>query len=575
MQTRALKGAPALLVPLATLWVASARGVALTPLVAAATAALALGLAALAVRGGVRREPALAWLAGLVAWCGVVAALRPVATAPAAWAVAAGVVAVALALAAASPRGSAWAGTAVVAVGTLTAAWVVLEAVAVAGRPTGPLGNPNLAATVALLGLLTVPRIRVGPAGRAAFALVLIGGVIASGSRGALLALIAACATWALLAASRRQRHRALAGGAVVAVVLGLVVARERDPMRWERARLWTVAARTALAELPIGCGPGGYGDAALPHNFARDGEFARYHRLPGVAESDVLQLAATLGLPGLLLAGGLVWKVARDAGRSGAPLLAAVAVGSLVNTQLAAPVVAWTAVLALAAARRRPAPRTVRPALRPAVAAVLVAVVAIPTGQALTWPSPGLATDPEAVLARSEAQARGARGDGRELADAAAGAWQAARLRPRWGRAWRLVGAVALERAGRRREAALADEAVAAFRRAREDNRNDVWAALGEGQAHRLLGDGAAARAALRTAVAVEPNCVPCWLELATLGVESGNVEEARAALERADAARLLGRRTTFVSEYERRLATADPELLGRLRASLGGGAR
>ncbi|MBI4914801.1 MAG: O-antigen ligase family protein [Acidobacteria bacterium] len=575
MQTRALKDAPALLVPLAALWVATARGVALAPLVAAATAALALGLATVAVRGGVRREPALAWLAGLVAWCGVAAALRPVATAPAAWAVGAGVIALALALAAASPRGAAWAGLAVVAAGTLVAGWLVLEAVAVAGRPAGPLGNPNLAAMVALLGLLTVPRMRAGPVVRAGLAVVLLGGVVASGSRGGLLALLAACATWALLAASRRQRHWALGGGAVVVVVLGLVVARERDPLRWERARLWAVAARTALAELPIGCGPGGYGDAALPHNFPRDGEFARYHRLPGVAESDVLQLAATLGLPGLILAGGLAWRVARGAGRRGAPLVAAVAVGALVNTQLAAPVVAWTAVLALSAARPHRAPPTVRFGIRPAVAAVLVAIVAIPTGQALTWPSPGLTPDPEAVLARAEVQARGAGGDNRKLAGAAAGAWQAARLRPRWGRAWRLVGAIALERAGRRREAALAEEAVTAFRRAREDNRNDVWAALGEGQAHRLLGDGASARAAFQAAAGVEPNCVPCWLELATLGVETGDVDQARAALERAEAARQLGRRTTFVSGYERRLATADPELLGRLRASLGGGGR
>ncbi len=393
MQNHALRVAPALLVPLATLWVASARGVALAPFVAVATAAVALGLAVLAVRDGVRREPAVVWLAGLVAWCGLVAAIRPVASAPAAWAVAVGVTALGLGVVAATPRGAAWAGTAVVAAGTLTAVWLLLEAVTVPGRPAGPLGNPNLAAMVALLGLLTLPRLRVLAAARAALAIVAVAGVIASGSRGGLLALIAACATWALLAASRQRRRWALGAGAVVLVVLGFVVARERDPLRWERSRLWTVAARTALAELPFGCGPGGYADAALPHNFPRDGEFARHHRLPGVAESDVLQLAATLGLPGLVLAGGLAWWVARGAGRGGAPVVAALAVGSLVNTLLAAPVVAWTAVLALAAARSGRARPSVRLAVRPAASVVLVAVVAIPTGQALTWPSRGLGT--------------------------------------------------------------------------------------------------------------------------------------------------------------------------------------
>jgi len=578
MQARALRSAPALLVPLAAVWVAGARGVALGPLVAAATAVLAVGLAVVALSRGVRRDGALMWLALLVAWCAVATAVRPVALAPGAWTVAVGVTALALATSAGSPRGAAWAGAAVVTAGAMSAGWLVVEAVAVGGRPGGPFGNPNLAATVALLGLLLTPRLPVGTTARGALAALHLAGVVASGSRGGLLALAAACVAWALRTASPRVRRLALAGGAVAVVGLLLVVTLNRNPLRRERPLLWGVALRTAVAEAPLGCGPGGYADAALPHNFPREGEFARYHRVPAVAESDVLQLAATLGLPGLLLAGGLAWCVGIGlwrTGGAGAAVAAALVVGSAVNTQLAAPVVAWTAALSVAAVRSRRRPPRVALPLPPAVAVAVILVVALPTGVALTWPRPGLGENPEAKLARAEELARSAGADDAVLADAAAEAWIAARLRPRWARAWRLVGSIALERAGRRREAALAEASASAFRRARQINPSDVWAALGEGQARRLLGDGRAAGAAVEAALAIEPNCVPCWLELATLDLESGDVAGARTAIERVDAAHGRGVRTTAVSAYERRLATADPVLLGRVRSSLGGGGR
>ncbi len=128
-------------------------------------------------------------------------------------------------------------------------------------------------------------------------------GVVASGSRAALVGVVAVAATWAL--ARRGGRRTRLAAALLVALaVAGFSVrlATDRDPLRYERVRIWAVAVRVAAAEFPLGCGPSGYADAAMAHNFPREGEFARFARLPDVAESDLLQLAATLGLPGVIL---------------------------------------------------------------------------------------------------------------------------------------------------------------------------------------------------------------------------------------------------------------------------------
>jgi len=124
----------------------------------------------------------------------------------------------------------------------------------------------------------------------------------ASGSRGGLLGLLALGLAWG---------HPRLRGaGAAAAVIVALS---RRSCSRCPRHRPrpsplrapahLAAAAGAALAELPLGAGPSGFVDAVLPHNFPRDGEAARYHRIPALAESDVLQLATTLGLPGVACA--------------------------------------------------------------------------------------------------------------------------------------------------------------------------------------------------------------------------------------------------------------------------------
>jgi hypothetical protein len=567
-----VKRAALLLVPLAVLWVAAARGFGLAASIAVATAAVAAGLASATVSRGVRAGPEVIWLAGLVGWCALDAGIRPVSLGSAAWFVAAGMVAVLLAVVAATPRGASWGRLAVIAAGCASAGWMVVERAILGGRPAGPFDNPNPAATVALLGVAVTPALRASPRVRLAVGSVLLAGVLASGSRGALLAAVALAAVWALSGAPRGLRRIALALVALAVLGLSVRLVLDRDPLRFERIRIWAVAARTVVAELPWGSGPGGFRDAALAHNFPRVGEFAHYARTVGVAESDVLELAASLGLPGIVLGLGLATAVLRrlrPKDTQGWGVVVALVVTSAVNTQLAVPVVAWVATLAVGGAL----PRGRGPRLRatPALAVAAGLALCAPLAMALRWPSGGMAPDPGSLLARCQPTLERRGADDRALADAEATVWEAAGLRPRDPLGWRVLGALELRRAVLRRESALAEAAAKAFARARADNRLDAWAALGEGQARRMLGDLGAAKSDIRQALEIEPNFVAAWLELAVASVESGELDAARRALALAETAEVRARSSTPVSSYEIDLARADPVMLARLRATLG----
>jgi len=567
----ALKRLPALLVPLALAWATAGQGVALPGWVAVASVAVTAGLGAWAALRGARVGAPLAWLVALVGWSALAAAIRPVAPAPAAWLVAIGTTAAALALVAATPRGAAWSRAAVVTAGLGCAAWMVVERLAVAARPAGPFGNPNPAATACVLGLALLPWLRLSLPLRAGAAAVLAAGVVASGSRGGLLGLLALGLAWGLVASGPRVRRAAVVAVLVALVGLAVRLAGDRDPLRFERVRIWRAAASAALAELPLGCGPGGFVDAVLPHNFPRAGEVARYHRIPRLAESDPLQLAVSLGLPGVVAALGLVVAVARRLrGARALGVAAVLAVTSAVNTQLVVPVVAWLATLALAAVL--PRPRGTRLRVAPALAAALTVALGVPAALALRWPAGGLGEDPAPLVARAEALLVAARDDAAR-ADAEASAWRATRLAPRGGKGWRTLGTIRLERARRSGDGELARDAVAAFVEARRVNPLDAWAAFGEGQARRTLGEAPAARAALEAAVRLEPNFVPAWLELALLGIEQGDLGRARDALDHAAAARRGRTPAAFVSDYERALVAVDPVLLGRLERAVGVG--
>jgi hypothetical protein len=537
-----------------------------------ATVVVVFGLC-LTGRGCTVRNGPPAWLAGLLVWAALDAALRPVAISDAGRLLATGVVSLGLVVVTRNPRGAAWGRLGVVAAGTGAAAWLITERLVHGGRPPGPFGNPNLAATPALLALALAPFLRAPVLVRGVLMAVAGAGVVASGSRAALVGIVALAAAWVV--SRRGGRATRLAAALLVAIaVVGLAarLATDRDPLRYERVRIWAVALRVAAAELPLGCGPGGYADAALAHNFPREGEFARFARLPDLAESDVLQLTATLGLPGVVLLAGLAWSVVHRLPKADARawgVLAAALFTSMFNSQLMVSAVAWTLALAVGSVLPRVVVRRDRGSRWPTVAAVTALAVA--TGAMLALPDYGAGEPPERLVDRADAVLRTRPSDSGALADAEAMTWRACAARPRYGRGWRILGGIRLRRASLCNEADVAAAAAEAFARAREVNALDVWAAVGEGQARRVLGDTRGAWQAFNAAVILEPNCVPAWLERAVLHLAAGELGPAREALRRAEAAQALARGAAFVSAYEVGLAYADPTTVEQLRAATG----
>ena len=381
-----MKRLPALLVPCALAWVLAPQAVPPSAWVLVATIAVVAGFCLGRVGRCTVWAGPRAWLVGLLAWAALDAALRPVAVSDAAHLLAAGVVALGLLVVTGAPRTAAWGRLAAIVAGTSAAVWLIVERLLHAGRPAGPFGNPNLAATPALLALALAPLLRVPVLVRGILMAVAAGGVVASGSRAALMGIVAVAVAWAL--ARRGDRRIRLAAAVLVMLaVAGFSVrlATDRDPLRYERIRIWAVALRVAAAEFPLGCGPSGYADAAVAHNFPREGEFARFARLPDLAESDLLQLTATLGLPGAVLLLGLVWSVARRLRQGDARawgVLAAAGATSAFNSQLMVPAVAWT--LALAVGSVLPRVRSRRERASRWATAVAVLALAVATGAVL-----------------------------------------------------------------------------------------------------------------------------------------------------------------------------------------------
>lgn len=568
---RALRWVGAACALLAAVWVGGADGVKLRPWAFAATAgALAAALAVRARWGGLAADSPRAALGALVAWYAIRAVAAPAAPATAAALVATGAVAWGLAALVAGRRVRDWAAGAVAGVGASSGILLAVGRLVEGVRSDGLLGNPNLSATMALLGLASTPRVRLPAVVRWALGTASALGVLASGSRAALLGLAAVAASW-LLAGSPRRWVRPAAAAALVCG-LGALVARvaiDRDPLRWERVRIWGVALAVARAHLPWGTGPGGYADAAIARNFPHPDRPARYGLVPDLAESDLLQLAASGGVPGLAIAAWLALALGRRAAAAGPNAwgcLAAIGVTSAFHTQLPVPVVAWTATLAVAAAV--PTGRRWRTRAGAAVLAAVAVPVATVAAVALARPPWWLGGSPENLVAAARSLATAGPPSDPRLADAEAAAAQAVALRPRWAEAWRVLGGVRAARASRRADAGLWAAACDAFARARTCNPLDALAAFEQGRAWRALGEADRARGALHAAVALEPNLVGAWLELGLLDLEQGRLAAARAALERALSARAA--RPAEPSAYERALSSFDPTALTRLAGAL-----
>ncbi len=557
--------AEALLVPLAMLWVAGADGVFLRPWTAVVTS---VGLGFLAYRrlvGGVRVGPAFLWLASLCLWVLTSAVVQPVAWDRAAQLSAVGIFAAVLALITAHPAGRRWMTVAVFVAGLGCALWLVTERLAVGGRPGGPFGNPNVAASVVVLAMTQTVQIKGSRSW--AWLPLLLAGVLAATSRAAMLSAMVLLVFWLGLRWRRPGRVLLALGAILAASAFFLRMVLDPDPLRFERVRIWKSALKTAWEFVPWGAGPGGFGEAVLPRNFPREGEFARFHRIPDVAESDLLQLAASLGVPGLLLAGGLsvsTWKAWSGRGRLALSPALALFVTGLFHSQLLWPVLAFVAVSAGRFSGRW------RLKMKSTQALLLLWPLLGWGAMVLPWPNGGMGTPVHVRVAKLKDALRGEH-NSEKLAGALVEAADLVRQLPRSGEALRVMALVQLRLARATGDASAAQAAATTFRRAQEINPQDVWAFYGEAEARVALGQWEAARGAAIRALALEPNCVPCWLTLAQTQLFLGLPEAAHEAYGKALAAERKARGFPFVSAYERALASPDPLLKARLAAAVG----
>lgn len=180
-----------------------------------------------------------------------------------------------------------------------------------AGRPPGTYFNPNyVAMALAMAGALLLalrPATRVGVAGLCAAMAVVGGALLATGSRGGVLA---AAAGWSAVG-WRRWRWKAAVVAAMSSVLVLLVPnpfsARLRDlsaddPLAYTRLQVWRSAIDRAI-DHPFGVGLNLFGQSSQQYAFPIEAEVARYGRRAESAHNDYLQVLAELGPLGFALA--------------------------------------------------------------------------------------------------------------------------------------------------------------------------------------------------------------------------------------------------------------------------------
>jgi len=491
----------------------------------------------------------------------------------------------------------------------LAAIWMVVSG---DGRGRAGFINPNHlgALLVCTLPLALTVRKRWRWAGWAAGVLI-AGGLLASGSRGALAAAAVMAAVFLGVALQTHLvRGRRLAAVAVLSVLvvsaaggsLWMRFSDGTDIYRYDRLRIWPQVVRMALDAPLAGIGPGQFSYRAGAYNFPRPEDVVQYGRAFHTPHSTPLLVLTEVGTPGalaillgLLLSTMLAVRSWREGPGRANPTalaasagLAALAVVSLFDEPLARPPLLLAAgvlaALALPPAPRRQTGATLWPAAGGTVlAALLVAMIVQPTrAQALALKSAELAHPARQVQLLEAArrvlpgQVHYALAEGELLLKHAASpldlksyarirvvADQAVALDPR-----RADGHLLRARLERRaciellRTAASCARAAADYRLAVQAAPTDALLLREQAGLARLLGRPEDAVTSLQQAVALEPAFVRAWRDLVDLAIQGQAQGQDLVQLEsRLEEARDRARSAVPDSGYARDILQLDAE--------------
>ncbi len=481
-------------------------------------------------------------------------------------------------------------GTVVAAAAVVPAVAIVVECAA-AGRLRmgGLFVNPNVAAAVLVP---TIPAVwyllgsgRPSPSLWGVLSVSAVG-VILSGSRAALLALVVVVGMML-----PRGRARRLVVVVASTVAVGLVLWRfvqSPDSLAWHRLEIWRALWPLVTDHPLLGVGPGWVEDATGVARIAHQGSIARWGHIIGSAESTPYGLLVRTGFVGLglaVLAGALWWRREHSENRSWSGGAGAVAAGigvlALFHDYLMVDVVLWWWAVLLGAvftfdlspAERDPQglPRGGWRLLTALAGGFVVLwTIAQPAhARSLWWSAPSTAELAERAVRAEPWFAEPAQWRVDDLLQREPWSWEtaaealgwsrrAAATHPGSSRVWMEVGQAhgrVVTDLGPWPDAV--DGAREAYRRATELEPHLPWAWLQWAQLERSLGRTDDARRLAERAVTEEPNFVRGRLLLARLHLDAGDRSAAIEAFERGRSAFELRRRGSL-TDYERDLLRA-----------------
>jgi O-antigen ligase len=472
------------------------------------------------------------------------------------------------------------------ATAVILALGVVLEAVGLGGlRVGGLLENPNITASLLVVALPAVFVIEGRQRWRFAVAALVIVGLVLTGSRAGLLAMLAVVAV--ALPTGRLKFIGLLTGGFGVTAVLAWRFINQPDVLAWFRPAIWSAVLRVWASRPLFGVGPGGLVDAAGAERLLHADHVGQRQFLIAYAESSPLAVLVQTGLVGFLIAcvAGFIWwrRVRRNQrmSRMMTAALAAMAVICAFHDMLTVDVVLWWWALTIGLMEADAAPplptneksklaTSGQTAVGLAFGFVILWGVVQPAWARWVWRSEGPSQDVAARTLRAEPwfdaplewQTREllkqAQWSWKTVAQATAVSAEAVRVHPGAARLWSIRGMVHAR--------VIADFgpwpdsvriAREAFARAVALEPHQPWSLLEWARFERNLGHTNEAVDLVRRALDEEPHTVRARLFLARLELDRGQMDAAREAYGAAlESARLRTR--LDLNDYERELLGA-----------------